>query len=968
VAKSPYDLESVSAHHQRSRKAPAMDGESRMTRSATLWKVAFCAFVALWGSLARAQVVIRQDFEGPEVSWRDGRGNPSYRIEAHQRTGDRTHSGSGCEFLQFVAGANGTFVYMIHYLAPARLIPELQPTLWVRSDRPGIQLRARVVFPRSADPKTGEPATALIAGTSYSKAQSWEQLRFVDIPRLAADQARVLRAELKRDVDTREAYIDRLILNIYTGPGRTRLWIDDLEIAGFVGDERRAGTPPPSASGVGLRTPIIEREPGGNTLPTPRRDGPRLNGSLLLIGDRPFFPRVIEHQGETLAFLRQRGFNCVRTRITATPELLNEAANAGIWLICPPPMPKGLDGRGEVIPLAAIAPEFDSVLAWDLGEGLTGRELDAVKKWAEQVRRADPKARPILCGASAELRAYSSKADVLLIDRFTIATTFELIDYRRWLQERPRLARPGTPIWTTVSTEPAASLVNQVRTLSGGRSVSLMAGTEHTRLLTYTALGAGARGLFFASHAPLDADDNDTRWRAAQLELLNLELDLIEPWAASGTPISSVSSNDPDILAAVLQGGGAHVLLPVWSGKGAQYVPGQAANGTTLSFVVPGVSETVRAYEIIPGGLRPIKTARVAGGISVTLDDFGITTMVILTQNLSSELTRRAIAAGERAAQLHVAMSGIKLQVAGDVQNRVRNDMRAMARAADVLKTARDEQTAAENALQSNLGNRYTEAIRHSQFADRNVRLIERGQWLAAIGRMPSTTTDPLAVSFATLPQHFALAQNIATARRAENLLPEGDCEDLGRMINAGWKHYQHPPEGIRAGVQWSEAKKFSGRYSLRLAAAATDPATAPAQIETPPVWITTPPIPMEPGTLVRLHGRVLVPAPIVGSPDGLLILDSLGGEVLAERVTPAADWKEWNAYRMVDDSGTATITFALSGLGEVWIDDISIEPLIAATPAGGAPANSAPANSAPAAQPPDDVVTRPVGAGLRIR
>jgi len=73
------------------------------------------------------------------------------------------------------------------------------------------------------------------------------------------------------------------------------------------------------------------------------------------------------------------------------------------------------------------------------------------------------------------LRAYSSHVDVLLLDRFTTATTFELADYRRWLLERPRLARPGTPVWTTISTEPAASLVNQVRTLSGGRNVSLMA-------------------------------------------------------------------------------------------------------------------------------------------------------------------------------------------------------------------------------------------------------------------------------------------------------------------------------------------------------------------------------------------------------------------------------------------------------------------------------------------------------------
>ncbi|HEY2837804.1 MAG TPA: hypothetical protein VGJ26_01555, partial [Pirellulales bacterium] len=141
-------------------------------------------------------------------------------------------------------------------------------------------------------------------------------------------------------------------------------------------------------------------------------------------------------------------------------------------------------------------------------------------------------------------------------------------------------------------------------------------------------------------------------------------------------------------------------------------------------------------------------------------------------------------------------------------------------------------------------------------------------------------------------------------------------------------------------------------------------PTTVPAQIETPPVWITTPPIPLEPGTLVRLHARVLVPAPIVGSPDSLLILDSLGGEALAERVSSSANWKEWNAYRMVDSSGTSTITFALSGLGEVWIDDVSIEPLVAARPGGPA---APPATPPDANQPGDDVASRRAR-DLRIR
>ena len=82
------------------------------------------------------------------------------------------------------------------------------------------------------------------------------------------------------------------------------------------------------------------------------------------------------------------------------------------------------------------------------------------------------------------------------------------------------------------------------------------------------------------------------------------------------------------------------------------------------------------------------------------------------------------------------------------------------------------------------------------------------------------------------------------------------------------------------------------------------------------------------------------MPTPIKGSPDGLLILDSLGGEALASRVTASPEWKEFTAYRIADGSRTFTLTFALTGLGEAWIDDVSIEPVAPRnTPTAGAAA-----------------------------
>jgi hypothetical protein len=91
-------------------------------------------------------------------------------------------------------------------------------------------------------------------------------------------------------------------------------------------------------------------------------------------------------------------------------------------------------------------------------------------------------------------------------------------------------------------------------------------------------------------------------------------------------------------------------------------------------------------------------------------------------------------------------------------------------------------------------------------------------------------------------------------------------------------------------------------------------------------VWITTPAVPVEPGQVVRIHGWVNVPAAITGSVDGLLVIDSLAGIDLAERIDKTAGWREFILFRAVEQSGPMTVTFALSGLGEVRLDDVAIE------------------------------------------
>src|SRR5438132_356157 len=83
------------------------------------------------------------------------------------------------------------------------------------------QLLARLVLPRESDPNNlDERLTVLLAGDHYQVASSrWQPLQLRGPVKLANQQQQLMRAKLKRNVDFTDAYIDRLVLQVYSGPG-----------------------------------------------------------------------------------------------------------------------------------------------------------------------------------------------------------------------------------------------------------------------------------------------------------------------------------------------------------------------------------------------------------------------------------------------------------------------------------------------------------------------------------------------------------------------------------------------------------------------------------------------------------------------------------------------------------------------------------------------------------------------------
>jgi hypothetical protein len=208
----------------------------------------------------------------------------------------------------------------------------------------------------------------------------------------------------------------------------------------------------------------------------------------------------------------------------------------------------------------------------------------------------------------------------------------------------------------------------------------------------------------------------------------------------------------------------------------------------------------------------------------------------------------------------------------------------------------------------------------------RALRLVERGCWDATVKNLSSPVTSPATVSFDTLPMHWRLVDRLRTCQFGPNRIAGGDFEDIDTMTRAGWRYIQHGSASVRTAVDLAPDSARSGLLGLRLIATAEDPAHPPAVVEAPPILFTSPSVQVEAGQIVCIYGWVRIPKPITCSTDGLLIVDSLTGEALADRIGKTKGWRQFSLYRIAPQSGAMCVTFALSGLGEARLDDVVIQ------------------------------------------
>jgi hypothetical protein len=898
----------------------------------------------------QGQTFIQYGFEARDPVFVKGPADARFLESAHRLTDDLTaHTGKRSEFFQLSA-ETGSFIHYTYDVGRAPVSDELNVSIWVKGNRPGAQLHCRVVLPHEHDPKDiSQPLAVLAKGDKYQLTGRWQQIGFRQPDKRLREQQQILQAELKRPVDVSDAYVDKLVLNLYSGPGLTEVWVDDLEVGPVL--ESKPVAPP--ARGINAR-PAVNR----------RTAVVSLEGNKLLVSGKPLFPRFIRHTGTPLKVLRDAGCNTVLLDETTPPGLIEDAVALGFWIV-PSVTPPGTDGSGTTRltsnneTFARSVGRFldqDAVLWWDLGNNLEYEKFSAVSQAARSFRAADPM-RPVSADVWDGFQRYSRGIDQMLIGvhRWPLLTGLELPAYRNWLLARRRLAQPGSFCWTWVQTHlPDWFLLTAYGKdgpAGGPKGDPLGPQAEQVRLLAYTAIGCGYRGLGFWSDRFL-SDVYTGRDRLLGLALLNQELELLEPLlVAAGEDPKWIDTSHKDIKAAIIRTDNAVLVLPVWMGPGSQFVPAQAAV-SEVNFVVPQVPGGSWAYEISPGQVRSLHWDRVVGGTKVSLHEFSLTSAVVFTADLSPtglvvKFQERQRSMAKLAAQYAHDEAQEELAKVEKINTQLEQAGHGQPDANALLAKARAYLASCEVHRRDG---RHGEAYAEAQRALRPLRILMRAHWEAATRPLSLPVSSPYAVSFYTLPQHWRLVDEVTKMRPDANVLSDGDFELPPDKVPPNWLVEEVPsldPVLPTAKRVRDDAKE--GRQSLLLQIKPKDPAVVPAELERTFLAVHSPNVKLPPGTKVRISVWMRVPDEIKATQDGALFYDSAGGEPLAVRTVLTSSWKQYVLYREVPSSGTINVTMALTGLGKVFFDDVRIEPLVAG---GTAPPSAAPQAAAAAPGP----------------
>lgn len=898
------------------RQALRARGPQRCGRVVTLGAIAvFCTLLCgILGGLARsaASGPLVDPLDGRPLGWRLSEADCPAAVEAHWLDAAGGLDRRPCEAITLATG-NGTRAILEYRLPPSRVIDEVRATVAVQAVAAGARVGIRLRYPRLIDPATRAPAASIVWGQSHRGRGQWEVLAAT--PELSARRLRemALRGQFGSGVDLDDAYVDAVVINAYTGPGRATVRLDNLRVDGLVAaGSVTAGNASPAAGAT--RTASTAKPAGVAAQPAAARSGAPPVSSIDSAFPAGRLTRVLEYNGEPLDYLRLLGFDAVLLSRPPTADLLREAVRQGIAVYAPPP----------TAPVPELEPLLSPLAGWYLGTSLDESQLKLAASEAERIGRFPSLwQRPAMVAPAESWDRFAGVATTLVYDLPPAVRGLSGTEQSRLLMDQ--VERTGRPVAAAVgvATMPPQRLIDQLDMLSrslGAAKVEDFA-WHPIWLQAMEAMKIGPRAIVFRSTRSLASGRQADSQRAAILSMVNRWLSIVGA-AASGSRLRGIlRSNRDDYQVAHLASERVELVVATRD----QTAAAAMLDGPpTLQFRLPPGAPTY-AWRVTDTVLEQLNVAADGAATGVSIDSPDWVEWIVLSNDasvgveLDRVLRRHAVMLNQDRWQL---VSGDLLRTREDWRSAVGGGL--VPRAAVPSGVLRDAANRMADVQPVLAAGRFSTAMQTTRTAD--AMGVQAARLLA--GRLQPGVIQPTGLPTLLAPGatqlQLAWRPILDDGRWTANLLAGGEFDDADTMIRSGWTHQMRLASLAEANVGVDPAAGSDGGGALRIEASARGAVPLPGGYAGTVIRVRSGPVRVPVGSWVRIDARVRTLG-FGGPHQGLLVYDSDAGSEIGTLVRGDAGWQNVRLYRTVTAERPLRVIFEGLGDGEALIDSVGV-------------------------------------------
>ncbi len=858
-------------------------------------------------------------FEGGETRWGLVESDCQAQLSLHEISLVMPHAGSACESFDVECGP-GSMAFLAYPIEPCLVLNEFQPVIWTRSSSGQIQLGVRVVFPLAEHPVTEGRLNTILWGTTYAETGQWQMLSVDALEKKLSGEVIGLRQRYGADIDLSGAYIDCLVLNAYTGPGRCRIQLDDLNLRGLI-----------SRTSLGLPLASNWREVWRWRAPIRSAEQ-----RFWETANRP--PTWLhDYHRESLPWLKSLGFSGMMLNQLPSQTLLMQIQEAGLGVISPPP-PHNL-----VFETSAAR----AIKGWSVGAALDARQADTARTVAMRISELPSDLRRPLVGEALEQYwLFSRIADEVIIPFPAALSAGDTLAKMQWVAQNLESTKKRGQGWVSIEIGPNPALIDQVRTAHQviapeQEFESSQANPFGMRYQAACAVMAGARGLVFRAFKPLEQTTDGDNATLAAIRWIHSDLELWGPWILGGQSSPPPTRNRDDYQIAAWSVSQSRLVLAIAMPPDAQYcVPATAAQPLELKQV--SSTAPLQVFRLTEGRLERLQTQIDSSGMQwrvatpSPVETFVVTSNPLVIDFLRAQVSQQA---DQRAAdQLDVINYDLSL-AAKLIEARYKPTGNAnQTGATDQVRQLALAQRQLEQGFQTLHSGQATAAFALSARASELVQSVLYEAHQTATSNLATPQSSPFVVSPTTLRYHWLLADACARSNWRELVVPGATLTQPHELERLGWSLEQRPLNDVDLQVEFlpSKGERAPG---LRLAAYATTEQMASGQpaiqggYEGATSRVRSAAAPVRAGQLVRISAKARILRPPTKDDAGLLLYDNQAGPSLGQLVRgKVGELVDIELYRFVVADGEFRILAECRGECDIVLESLNtslIEPAV---------------------------------------